>query len=84
MTIKHQLQVIGIILIGVTLTEGWILYSSLKQANLATEKSRIADEVVKEGFEENVLLSEYLLHREERAMHLLQERGLDVPFIIVN
>ncbi|MEE9247185.1 MAG: ATP-binding protein [Dehalococcoidia bacterium] len=67
MTIKRQVQVAVIISAGLAAVLGWILFSTFQQVNDATEESRIADEIVQAVFEQNVVASDYLLHRADRA-----------------
>ena len=67
MTIKRQMQFVVIISAGLAAVLGWILFSTFQQVNDATERSRVADEIVQAVFEQNVVTSDYLLYREDRA-----------------
>ena len=49
---------------------GWILFSTFEQVNQATERGKLADEIVQGTLDQNILTSDYLLHGEERAKTL--------------
>ncbi len=67
MTIKRYVLVAVVISAGLTVVLGWILFSTFQRVNNATEASKVANEIVKAVFEQNVLAVDFLLHREDRA-----------------
>ena len=56
-----------IISIGLAAIFGWVLFSTFERVNRATERGTVADEIVQAVFEQNLLTSDYLLYREDRA-----------------
>jgi len=67
MKIGSLLRAAVIISIGLAAILGWTLFSTFEQVNRATERGKVADEIVQGTFNQNILTSDYLLHREERA-----------------
>ncbi len=67
MKIASLLRVAVIISTGLAATLGWVLFSTFEQVNRATERGTVAAEIVQGTLNQNILTSDYLLHREERA-----------------
>ena len=67
MTIGSLLRAAVIISIGLAAILSWILFWTFGQVNRATERGTVADEIVQGTFYQNLLTSDYLLHRGERA-----------------
>jgi len=74
MKIGSLLRAAVIISISLAALLGWILFSTFEQVNRATERGTVADEIVQGTFNQNILTSDYLLHREERARTLWSAR----------
>ena len=74
MKIGSLLRAAVIISIGLAALLGWILFSTFEQVNRATERGTVAAEIVQGTLNQNILASDYLLHREERARTLWNAR----------
>ena len=70
MKIGSLLRTAVIISIVLAAILGWLLFSTFGQVNRATERGAIADEIVQGTLDQNILTTDYLLHREERAKTL--------------
>ena len=70
MTIGSLLRAAVIISIGLAAILSWFLFSTFEQVNRATERGTVADEIVQGTLTQNIVTSDYLLHREERAKTL--------------
>lgn len=67
MKIKTILQINAILSIGLMIVLGLVFYVISQQMNDAIEKEKISGKIVEAIFELNLVNSDYLLHREERA-----------------
>ena len=80
MTIGSLLRAAVIISIGLAAILSWFLFSTFEQVNRATERGTVADEIVQGTLTQNIVTSDYLLHREERAKTLWTAKyGLTLP-----
>ena len=70
MKIGSLLRVAAIVSIGLAAILGWVVFSTFAQVDRATDKGTIADAIVQGTFDQSILTSDYLLHREERAKTL--------------
>lgn len=67
MKINTKLKIIAILPVSVLLIVGLVLFLTSQQINKAKEKADLSDALIKDMFEMNLLLHEYLLYHGERS-----------------